>query len=397
MKKQKIISLVIMVVFLLSSINVVSAASAPRITLNDYQVTIKTKKNVKVVGTVSIAKGQNITVYKGNKKIASTKVKNTGGTADFSITIPKRSITKTGSNSFQVKSEKKKFGFITTLKESNSKPFTVIYNKTKKAKKTQTISCPSSTVYKGSTGSLGAKASSGLKLTYKSSNSKVVTVNKKGKITGKKPGSVKITIKQAGNKSYKPASKKVTVVCKLNRDDDMLSHAKAINGGAKYSVVTQFNYFGNHGLMKVYEKGTWKIKANSISTGSKKQRDGKNLGIFKLRGSPNTDYSNTSNKGPRLYDRDGSVKDSKGKAKYHEYFVTMYNKDSNAPAIHTYLYKPGTTSLYNGDEQYAKGNSLTFAKNPNLSNGCTRVNYDAAKFVYKYCPHGTPYEIYNYK
>ena len=60
--------------------------------------------------------------------------------------------------------------------------------------------------------SAGAKASSGLKLRYRSSNPRVATVDAKGIIRAKRAGTAKITITQNGSGRYKPASRKVKVV-----------------------------------------------------------------------------------------------------------------------------------------------------------------------------------------
>ncbi len=57
--------------------------------------------------------------------------------------------------------------------------------------------------------SLGAKAKSGL--TYKSSNTKIATVDSKGKVTIKAAGTVKITITAKATSTYKSATKVVTV------------------------------------------------------------------------------------------------------------------------------------------------------------------------------------------
>lgn len=93
------------------------------------------------------------------------------------------------------------------------------------------------------------KASSGLKLTYKSSNSKVATVNSTGVITAKKAGTATITITQNGNSTYKATSKKVTITVPkvktdndINKDiikvcDDQIAWMKGAKYGA-YSPVT---------------------------------------------------------------------------------------------------------------------------------------------------------------
>ena len=79
------------------------------------------------------------------------------------------------------------------------------------SKKTQTITASNKTVDMASTVSLGAKASAGGKLTYKSTNTKVATVNAKGVVTGLKGGTVKITITAAATSTHSQATKTVTV------------------------------------------------------------------------------------------------------------------------------------------------------------------------------------------
>ena len=62
--------------------------------------------------------------------------------------------------------------------------------------------------YVGKTTKVSAKATKGAKLSYKTSNKKIATVSSKGVITGKKAGTVKITITakkikiQDGKKGY---------------------------------------------------------------------------------------------------------------------------------------------------------------------------------------------------
>ncbi|MFR7839560.1 MAG: NEAT domain-containing protein [Blautia massiliensis (ex Durand et al. 2017)] len=72
--------------------------------------------------------------------------------------------------------------------------------------------------------SLGAKAKTGL--TYKSSNTKIATVDSKGKVTVKAAGTVKITISAKASTSYKAATKTITLkVAKSNtcsKDKDFI-------------------------------------------------------------------------------------------------------------------------------------------------------------------------------
>ena len=69
------------------------------------------------------------------------------------------------------------------------------------------------TIPKGGTYKLGAKASAGT-LSYKSSAAKVVTVNKKGKLKAKKPGSATVTVKASAASGTATKKVKVKVVNK---------------------------------------------------------------------------------------------------------------------------------------------------------------------------------------
>ena len=72
-------------------------------------------------------------------------------------------------------------------------------------------------VYAGKTVKINAKATRGAKLSYKTSNKKIATVNSKGVITGKSAGTAKITI-TAKKSKYKTVKKTITVkVVKQNQ------------------------------------------------------------------------------------------------------------------------------------------------------------------------------------
>lgn len=99
--------------------------------------------------------------------------------------------------------------------------------------KAQTISAKSRTVAyaKNKTFSLGAKAKT--TLSYKSSNTKVVKVNSKGKVTIKGLGTAKITIKAAATPQYKAASKTITI--KVKKANTMkLKKSSVTYKGKKY-------------------------------------------------------------------------------------------------------------------------------------------------------------------
>lgn len=97
-------------------------------------------------------------------------------------------------------------------------------------KKDQKITAGNKSVAVGKSMSIGARSTSKGKLTYKSSNSKIVKVNSSGKITGKKAGKATITIKQAGNATYKAASKKITVTVRKAKKSSGKSSGKSPSG-----------------------------------------------------------------------------------------------------------------------------------------------------------------------
>jgi uncharacterized protein YjdB len=79
------------------------------------------------------------------------------------------------------------------------------------AKATQTITASNKTVTQKSTVDLGAKTNGGGALSYKSSNTKVATVNAQGKVTGVSAGTVTITITAAETGNYRAATRTITV------------------------------------------------------------------------------------------------------------------------------------------------------------------------------------------
>lgn len=114
-------------------------------------------------------------------------------------------------------------------------------------KQTQTITLPKTTItkkfVKGNTFSLGAKASAGGKLTYKSSNTAVATVTAKGKVKMKKSGKVTITIKAAKTDTAKAASA-VTVTISLYHRAKSLSPSSSYRSGKYYKALMALKLSG---------------------------------------------------------------------------------------------------------------------------------------------------------
>lgn len=85
------------------------------------------------------------------------------------------------------------------------------------ATKELTLKASNKNVYVGSSAKLNVKATKGAKLSYKTSNKKIATINNKGTIKGRKAGTAKITI-TAKKSKYKTVKKTITVkVVKQNQ------------------------------------------------------------------------------------------------------------------------------------------------------------------------------------
>lgn len=94
----------------------------------------------------------------------------------------------------------------------------------KVVKRNQKVSARNVTVNVGKSASLGAKAKTGLR--FKSSNTRVATVNSRGVVVGKKTGTAKITIYTKGNGTYNKASRTVTV--KVTKPSHKHSYKKIV-------------------------------------------------------------------------------------------------------------------------------------------------------------------------
>lgn len=115
---------------------------------------------------------------------------------------------------------------------------------------------------------INAKATKGAKLSYKTSNKKIATVNSKGVVTGKRVGTAKITI-TAKKSKYKTVKKNITVkVVKQNQKITAanqiltLGQRKNLSAKAKTSLTYKSS---NPKIVTVDKKGNMKaLKAGSV-------------------------------------------------------------------------------------------------------------------------------------
>lgn len=102
----------------------------------------------------------------------------------------------------------------------------------KVVKRNQKVSARNVTVNVGKSASLGAKAKTGLR--FKSSNTRVATVNSRGVVVGKKSGTAKITVYTKGNGTYNKASRTVTV--KVTKPSHKHSYKKTVIPAKTHTV-----------------------------------------------------------------------------------------------------------------------------------------------------------------
>ena len=102
----------------------------------------------------------------------------------------------------------------------------------KVVKRNQKVSARNVTVNVGKSASLGAKAKTGLR--FKSSNTRVATVNSRGVVVGKKVGTAKITVYTKGNGTYNKASRTVTV--KVTKSAHKHSYKKTVIPAKTHTV-----------------------------------------------------------------------------------------------------------------------------------------------------------------
>ena len=102
----------------------------------------------------------------------------------------------------------------------------------KVVKRNQKVNAKNVTVGVGKSASLGAKAKTGLR--FKSSNTRVATVNSRGVVVGKKTGTVKITVYTKGNGTYNKASR--TVIVKVTKPSHKHSYKKIVIPAKTHTV-----------------------------------------------------------------------------------------------------------------------------------------------------------------
>ncbi|RGU26544.1 hypothetical protein DWW86_16865 [Ruminococcus sp. AF17-22AC] len=195
------------------SLGLVFSGSAGAVAPIGTTVTVEAaSKNMSVkasCGSVYVGSGKKISVKAPKGSKISYKSLNSYVSIDSKGNVKGR---KAGTGKVRVTVSKKGY-------KSATKTVTV-----KVVKRNQKVSARNVTVNVGKSASLGAKARTGLR--FKSSNTRVATVNSRGVVVGKKTGTAKITVYTKGNGTYNKASRTVTV--KVTKPSHKHSYKKTV-------------------------------------------------------------------------------------------------------------------------------------------------------------------------
>lgn len=203
------------------SLGLVFSGSAGAVAPIGTTVTVEAaSKNMSVkasCGSVYVGSGKKISVKAPKGSKISYKSLNSYVSIDSKGNVKGR---KAGTGKVRVTVSKKGYKKVT-------KTVTV-----KVVKRNQKVSARNVTVNVGKSASLGAKAKTGLR--FKSSNTRVATVNSRGVVVGKKTGTAKITVYTKGNGTYNKASRTVTV--KVTKPSHKHSYKKTVIPAKTHTV-----------------------------------------------------------------------------------------------------------------------------------------------------------------
>ena len=126
------------------------------------------------------------------------------------------------------------------------------------ATKKLTLNVANKNVYVGTSAKLNVKTTKGAKLSYKTSNKKIATIDNKGNIKGRKAGTAKITI-TAKKSKYKTVKKTITVKVvkrnqKITASNVSVHYKKGRYLGAKAKIGLTYKS-SNRAVVSVNSKG----------------------------------------------------------------------------------------------------------------------------------------------
>ena len=191
-------------IILMTGTMLASAEEDQGLTVYNTRFITNNKDATFIEGDVPVANGQTIILKAGFHVIAEKQMPNTGKPANFRIKVPETNIRDNNVSVFYA-SERKE-----GVPQSKSVRVEVEYVERQKQKIT-TEDTEYAMTYPGLDSVIKAKATSGEKLIYTSSDPSVVEVDQKGNLTSKGGGKAEISVRQIGSSAYEEAEKTVKV------------------------------------------------------------------------------------------------------------------------------------------------------------------------------------------
>ena len=322
------------------------------------KITVQSKYDSRIKGTFTLTvkkvsgsiqlKKSSTTLYKGKKY--TVKVKSVKGLKSKKVTYKSSNSSVASVTSKGVVTAKKKGTAYITVTSSANKKVKTVFTVTVKQPVTAIQTAPTLTVKKGSTVKLNTVVApsnaSSKKLTYKSSNKKVVTVSSSGRVKGIKAGTATVTIKSADGYVTKKVKvtvknnvKKVTAV-KLNKTSLTLKRTETYRLKATVSptgatVKDVYWVSANSSIAEVDQNGV--VTAKNYGGVARTYSDGC---VAEVKPASTVIYA---------YAKDGSGQVGKCKVTVKPKIVTVYIEEYNR--INPNILQPGDEAL----GQYANG------------------------------------------
>ncbi len=227
MLKHRLRVLLIISVLLLTVTQLVWAENEEGINIYNTRLITSDKDATFIEGDVSKSCGQSIVLKAGFHEIAEKKMPDTGMPSKFKIKVPAENISDENIVVLFVKEKGDR-------RASGKSVRVELEYKERQKQEITTASKEYKLTFPGYDSPIKAKATSGEKLIYSSSNPEVATVDENGNLTAVSEGEAEIKVKQIGSSAYEEAEKTVKVAVEEIDAYSVIFHASdetADNGG----------------------------------------------------------------------------------------------------------------------------------------------------------------------
>ena len=200
---KRIRALLLICFVMIFAAQVVSAEESKELKIYNTRLVTNDKEATYIEGEVPISNGQTILLKAGLRVLAERQLPNTGMASKFKIKVPSKNISEKNVSVVYVQERNGDL-------QGKAERVEIEYKERKK-QRIATDNKEYSLTYPGLDSNISAKATSGEKLTYTSSNPEVVQVDENGTLVAKGEGEAEVSVKQIGSSSFEEAEEKVKV------------------------------------------------------------------------------------------------------------------------------------------------------------------------------------------